>query len=196
MKELLIIVVGPSGAGKSIFIEAGIPESYRYVTSQPMMDELRRRGIEINHDTIFALSQEWYAKDPYWQAPLILTALKGKKFLIVDGPRRALEIKRLKELCRTIIVKIVSNPENRFKWLKERKKIGLRTLEEFKRLERDETKKMDIEELTEMADITVINNLSKKRHQKRGKRFGLMLKLLPSFLPRPFLSFLLKISVL
>lgn len=195
-KGLLIFVVGSSGAGKSVFIDAATQEDHKYVTSRPMIEELRKRGVEINHDTIFALSQEWYGQNPYWQVPFILKALEGKKFLIIDGSRRAPEVSRLRETHRTIIVKIVSNAKDRFAWLVKRKKIGLSTVEEFKRLEDDETKIMDIEILVEMADITVANKFSETRHQNRGKRFGRMLKLLPSFLPRPFLIFLLRISVL
>ena len=195
-KELLIIVVGSSGAGKSVFIDAAVQEDHRYVTSQPMIEELRKRGVEVNHDTIFALSQEWYGKDPYWQVPFILKALEGKRFLIVDGSRRAPEVGRLEEMRRIIVVRIVSNAEDRFAWLAKRKKIGLSTIEEFKRLENDENKIMDVEKLAKMADITVTNKFSETRHQKRGKHFGCILKLLPVFLPRPLMIFLLRISVL
>lgn len=194
-KGLLIVVVGSSGAGKSVFIDAVAREEHKYVTSQPMIEELRKRGVEINHDTIFALSQEWYAKDPYWQIPFISTALAGKKFLIIDGSRRLPEVNRLKEIHRTIIVKIISNVEDRFARLVKRKKIGLSAVEEFKRLDNDENRIMDVERLIAMADITVANKFSERRHQNRGKHFGCVLKLLPSFLPRPFVIFLLRISV-
>lgn len=196
MKDFIVVVIGPSGAGKSTFIEAmGVPTSGRYVTSQPMVAELTRRGQPINHDTIFALSEEWYGRDPYWQVPLIIKALEGHRLLVVDGPRRLPEVRELTKSLPAILVKIASSSESRFEWLKKRKKINLRTLEEFKRLEKDEWKKMGISQLMEMAaDVIVLNSGSEAKHRARGQRFGKALHFF-SFLPRRALVAVLRMVV-
>jgi len=182
-KKVVVAVVGPSGAGKSTFIDAvGLPE-YVYVTSQPMVHELNHRELPVNHDTIFELSQEWYAKDPFWQIRLIQNASKNKDFLIVDGSRRLSEVRKLKELFKTIIIAIVSPPEARYKRLKKRGKISIETIDEFTRLECDERMTMDIKVLVEMADFVIQNDVSGKASLQKLQEEG------------RFLSFLLKAFV-
>lgn len=194
MKGLLIIV-GSSGAGKSTLIEAmGVPADCHYVTCQPMIDELKRRGDTVNHDTIFALSEEWYAKDSFWQVPLILKTLEGKRLVVVDGPRRLPEVQRLKESESSIIIGIAVSPKNRFGWLKARGQVGLQTLEEFERLEEDETGVMDVGALMEMADLIIKNNVSKERLQQKGRRLAMILRW-AGFLPKFFLLVLIKAAI-
>ena len=179
-KKVVVVIVGPSGAGKSTFIDAmGLPD-YVYVTSQPMVRELNRRGLSVNHDTIFELSQEWYAKDPFWQVRLIRKALKDKDFLVVDGSRRLPEVRKLKQLFQTVIIAIVSPPEARFGRLKRRAKIFLDTVDEFTRLECDEQSTMDIKALVKMADFVIQNDVSSKaslqKLQEEGRFLGFLLK--------------------
>ncbi|MBU4204635.1 hypothetical protein KKH26_00420, partial [Patescibacteria group bacterium] len=171
---------GPRRAGKSTFIDAMDLPDYVYVTSQPMVHELNRRGSPVNHDTIFELSQEWYIKDLFWQVRLIRKALKNKDFLIVDGSRRLPEVRKLEELFQTIIIAIVSPPEARFKRLKKRAKIFLNIADEFARLECDEQTTMDIKALVEMADFVIQNDVSSKASlqslQEEGRLLGFLLK--------------------
>jgi dephospho-CoA kinase len=179
-KKVVVVIVGPSGAGKSTFIDAMDSLDYVYVTSQPMVDELNRRGLPVNHDTIFELSQEWYVEDPFWQVRLIQKVLKGKDFLIVDGSRRLPEVRRLKELFQTIIIAIVSPPEVRFERLKKRTKIFLDTVDEFIKLECDEQTTMDVKALVKIADFVVQNDVSNKvslqKLREEGRLLGLFLK--------------------
>ena len=153
---------------------------YIYVGSRAMEDELKSRGLPVNHDTIFELSQEWYAKDPFWQVRPIQKALKDKDFLIIDGPRRWPEVKKLKELFQVIIIAIVSPSEVRFERLRKRTKIALSTTDEFARLERDEEKVMDVGNLVEMADFVIQNDISNnaflQKLQKEGRLLGFLLK--------------------
>lgn len=157
-----------------------LTKDYVYVTSQPMIHELNRRGLPVNHDTIFELSQEWYAKDPFWQIGLIRKALENKDFLVVDGARRLPEVRKLKELFQTIIIGIVSSPEVRFERLEKRAKISLNAKDEFFRLERDEEEAMDVKTLVEMADFIIQNNVSSKvslqNLQEKGLLLGFFLK--------------------
>ena len=152
---------------------------YIYVGSRAMEDELKSRGLPVNHDTIFELSQEWYAKDPFWQVRPIQKALKDKDFLIIDGPRRWPEVKKLKELFQVIIIAIVSPSEVRFERLRKRTKIALSTTDEFARLERDE-EEMGVRTLVEMADFVIqndiSNNASLQKLQEESRLLGFLLK--------------------
>lgn len=179
-KKVVVVIVGPSGAGKSTFIDVmGLPE-YVYATSYPMVYELNRRGFPVNHDTIFELSQEWYVKDPFWQIWLIQKALKNKDFLIIDGPRRLPEVRKLKEFFQTIIIAIVSPPEARYGRLKKRLKISFGSTDEFARLECDEQTTMDVKALVKMADFVIQNNVSSKaslqKLQEEGRFLGFLLR--------------------
>ncbi len=200
-KNLLIIVIGESGSGKSIFINSAISKDNTYNSSKPMLDELKRRNVEINHDAMFALSKELYEKNPYWQIPITLDELEKKKFLIVDGLRREPEISQLKNTGNTIVVRIVSSLENRFDRLKRREKNRIHTIEEFEQLNKDESEMMNSNELSKVADITIVNKFSELTHKKddflrKGKRFGRMLKFIPSFMPKSITVFLLRMSVI
>ncbi|MBU3934872.1 AAA family ATPase [Patescibacteria group bacterium] len=179
-KKVVIVVVGPSGSGKSTFIDAVGLQGNVYVTSQPMIDELNRRGSPINHDTIFEISRELYAEDPFWQVKQIQGIMEKKDFLIIDGSRRLHEIIRLKEIFRTIVVAIVSSPETRYGRLKRRVKISLGTVDEFARLEHDEQKTMDVKDLVETADFIIQNDASSEsslqKLQEAGRFLGLLLR--------------------
>lgn len=179
-KKVAIVIVGPSGSGKSTFIDAvGLP-GYVYIASQHMVHELNRRKSLVNHDTIFKLSQKWYAKDPFWQVRLIQNALGNKDFIIVDGPRRLPEVRKLKELFQTIIIAIVSPPKVRLERLKKRGKIFIDTVDEFTRIERDEQATMDIKTLVKMADFVIQNDASDKislqKLREEGRFLGFLLR--------------------
>lgn len=179
-KKVVIVVVGPSGAGKSTFIDAMESPDEVYVTSQPMVNELNRRGSPVNHDTIFELSQEWYAKDPFWQVQQIQDVMKKKDFLIIDGSRRLHEITKLREIFRTIVIAIVSSSKTRYARLKMRAKISLGTADEFNRLEHDEQKTMDVKDLVETADFIIQNDAlsesSLQKLQEEGRFLCLLLR--------------------
>jgi len=179
-KKVIIAIVGPSGAGKSTFIESMALPDYVYDGGQPLKDELNRRGLPVNHDTIFELSQQWYGENPFWQVPLMCKAIEGRPFLIIDGARRLPEVKKLKELFRIIIIAIVSTPEVRFERLKKRAEIFLNTKDEFARVEHDEMKVMDAKTLVKMADFVIQNDVSNEASlqnlQEKSRLLGFLLK--------------------
>lgn len=179
--KTVVVVVGHSGAGKSTLIKAMGLDRCVYVTSQPLIDELRRCGSPINHDTIFALSQERYRQRPDWQICHILKELEERDILIIDGPRYADEICQLRAMSNihTIVIAVTSTSEVRFERLKTRGKISLATSEEFIRLEQDE-KFMEIDELIAMADFVILNGESGEKFlaklQEEGRLIGLILE--------------------
>jgi len=172
---MLVILVGRSGVGKSTFAEAmGCPDNW-YASSKAIIEELQRRNIKVTHDSIHALAVELYKKDPYWQVPRILTELQTKKFLILDGPRQACEIKRLIELYpNTLVIRIEADTYTRWERLKERDNIDF---ESFERIEKDETKETELEKVfKELVDITIQNNGSIEKLQKIARIFSNLLK--------------------
>jgi len=174
---MLVIVVGRSGAGKSSFIEAMDLEGYHCVLSQPMVNELKRRGQEVSHDTIHALAKEWYAANRWWQVEYILNQLGERAFLIIDGLRYFFELEELRRrFPQTIVVKIVSTPGIRYQRLTQRGKIPLTTVEEFERLERDESQDMGLEAILVSADLVVENGGSLDELREKAQRFARLLR--------------------
>jgi len=167
---MLVILVGKSGVGKSTFAEALNCPDNLYVSSQGMIDKLRQRGMDVNHDTIHAIAKEMYAANPYWQIPLIMAQLKEKGLLILDGPRQTFEVRRLMELhADTLVVMVDAESFVRYKRLEGRDSVGF---EEFERIEKDEAMETGLGEVFEMVDLRVENNGSLEHLQGIARRFG------------------------
>ncbi len=176
-KKAIIVIVGYSGAGKSTFIDKmKIPDNYKFVTSQPMIDYLKEQEEEINHDTIFSISEKWYEADPLWLFKEIERLLKNKNYIVIDGPRRIEYIRALQEKYCVIIIGIRTSLSKRFNRLQKRQKIPVQNIEEFKRLEKDEKKNMRVEKIMKMADIVIENNTSINNLEEEGKLAGLLIK--------------------
>ncbi len=176
---LLEIIVGRSGAGKSTFVEAmGISDEYHCVLSQPMVDEVRRRGQPVDHDHIHSLAKEWYADNKWWQLEYLLKWAKDKPLVLVDGLRYAFELAKLRELFPKdlLVIKINAMPEERFNRLKVRGKIPLTTQEEFNQLEHDESVDMGVEEILSAADLVIENSGTVGELRDKAVRFGSLLK--------------------
>jgi len=120
-KTRVIILIGESGAGKSTLSEfLDMPESW-FVSSSLMIDIITKRGLPINHDTIHRVANEKYGENPYWQIPHMLEVLDKTGLLLLDGPRRTDEVKRLLEVClETVIVRVVTGFQERQGRLKHR----------------------------------------------------------------------------
>lgn len=176
---LLEVIVGRSGAGKSTFVEAmGISDEYHCVLSQPMVDEVRRRGQSVDHDHIHSLAKEWYANNKWWQIEYLLEWAKNKPFVLVDGLRYAFELSKLRELFPKdlLVIKINAMPEERFSRLKVRGKIPLTTQEAFDQLEHDESVDMGIEKVLFAADLVIENSGTVEELRNKAIRFGGLLK--------------------
>lgn len=153
---LLVIFVGESGVGKSTFCQALSYEDNWYLSSDPIIKLVKSKGLPINHDTIHACACEAYSTNPEWQVPLILEAMNGKNFLLLDGPRRFQEVKTLKEQYpKTLVVRIVASEEERFARLQKRDGIDK---ESFQRILRDEAQQTELAQILGLTDIIIQNN--------------------------------------
>jgi len=114
--QTVIAIVGKIGAGKD---EAAEYLSKKlnwpvFKVSQPLKDELKRQGKEINRENLAKLGTEWSKKkgDDYL-ARLALKKHKGN--LIICGPRQLGQINFLRQNSNLIILAINARDNIRFK---------------------------------------------------------------------------------
>lgn len=153
----LVVLAGQSGSGKSTLIDfLRLPEEKVFTASYAMIDEVKRRGQPVNHDTIYSVAQEFYNKDPLWQIPSIMARLAIQGCLVWDGPRRVQEVKAMQERdINTTIVRVAASQEVRR--LRLAKRDGTNS-EAFSRIVEDEKDGAGIDQLLDMANITIHNN--------------------------------------
>lgn len=157
----LIILIGESGAGKSTLAKAlNMPDNW-FVSSQLMIEEIKKRGLSVNHDTIHQIAKERYEKDVFWQIPHMLEVLNQTGLLLLDGPRRTEEVDKILSLCpESFIIRISSSSRLRQERLCDRDGADK---EEFKRVITDEHMETGLwDRLLSMADIIVENSGSIK----------------------------------
>lgn len=167
---LLVILVGESGAGKSTFSQAmGVDGNY-YSSSKAIEDRLTAEGKPINHDTIHAFANQAYSQDPEWQVPHILGELRGKDYLILDGPRRLAEVQALiREHPNTLVARIrVSSNEERMRRLNKREGV---TEQDFRRIVSDEAHQTQLNELLAMSQLVIENDGTKDEIERKAVQF-------------------------
>lgn len=165
----LIIFVGESGAGKTTFVKSMDCQDNWYESSYFLKKELRKIGKKITHDNIHKLANKKYKEDAYWQIPKIIKEIKKKKFLILDGPRRLSEVKKLLEIYpATLIVKIITSEEKRRKRLRKRDKINKK---QHKKVIENENKETELSKILKLAKITIENNGSLEDIKKKAIDF-------------------------
>ena len=173
---MLVVIVGRSGAGKSTFIEAMGMHRYHFVCSQPLIDRVKEAGLPLTHDAIFKVSQGLYDEDRLWMIPIFERELEKRGgTMIADGLRYPHELKELRKRCEVVVVRVDASPEERYRRLKKRGKISLATLEEFNRLEKDETESMNIGSVLSRADLVVPNHGTLKQLKSRAHLFARLL---------------------
>lgn len=174
-KTRIVILIGESGAGKSTLSEfLDMPENW-FVSSSLMIDIITKRGLPINHDTIHQVANEKYGENPYWQIPHMLEVLNRTGLLLLDGPRRTDEVKRLLEVCpETVIARVVARSQERQGRLKHRDGADE---DVFKRVVADEKSETGlVDHLLAMADITIENKGSLEDLQDIAKEILMRLK--------------------
>ena len=168
-KPILIILVGESGAGKTTFVKNMNCKENWYESSRFIVDDLKKEKKEVNHDTIHELASRKYSENPYWQVPKILYELNKRQFLILDGPRRLKEVKKLINVCpRSLIVRIFTSQEKRLKHLKNRDGINLY---QYKKVVVDENKQTDLDKIIALAHLEISNNRDIKSFKRKALQF-------------------------
>jgi len=174
-KTRVIVLIGESGAGKSTLSEfLNTPDSW-FVSSNLMIDIITKRGLPVNHDTIHQVANEKYEENPYWQIPRMLEVLNKTGLLLLDGPRRTDEVKRLLKICpEVVIIRVITGLQERQGRLKDRDGVDENAFKRIVVEEKSETGLIDY--LLAMADITVENKGSLKDLQDIAKEISMKLK--------------------
>ena len=164
---IIVILVGESGSGKTTFVEMMDCKDNWFESSRAMVEELIKLGKPINHDTIHLFANKAYKENPCWQIPNILKALNGKKFLLLDGPRRIEEVKAILTMHpRVVIIRIaISSKGSRFKRLQKRDEISQK---DFNRILTDEQNGTELAQIFSLANFTIFNNGSLEDIKKQA----------------------------
>lgn len=171
----VIAIVGKIGAGKD---EAAEYLSKKlnwpvFKVSQPLKDELKRQGKEINRENLAKLGTEWSKKkgDDYL-ARLALKQYKGN--LIICGPRQLGQIDFLRQNSNLTILAISARDSIRFKRVIKRNSVReAKNLQKFieEEIKNDASDGANqIIKCIDLADLTINNNGSlDKLHRSLDK---------------------------
>ena len=175
---MIIGLTGENCSGKGMVADYLQKKSfYFYSLSDVIREELTSKGTEITRDALIKEGNNLRQKYGSSVLAVKTTAkLQTDKNYIIDSIRNPAEVNELKKLTRFVLLKILSDPENRFERMKERNREGdPKTLKEFLRVEELEASnqnsaKQQLTACMKLADKTIVNddqpeNLYKKVDQ-------------------------------
>ena len=175
---MIIGLTGENCSGKGMVADYLQKKSfYFYSLSDVIREELTSKGTEITRDALIKEGNNLRQKYGSSVLAVKTTAkLQTDKNYIIDSIRNPAEVNELKKLTRFVLLKILSDPENRFERMKERNREGdPKTLKEFLRVEELEASnqnsaKQQLTACMKRADKTIVNddqpeNLYKKVDQ-------------------------------
>lgn len=175
---MIIGLTGENCSGKGMVADYLQKKSfYFYSLSDVIREELTSKGTEITRDALIEEGNNLRQKYGSSVLAVKTTAkLQTDKNYIIDSIRNPAEVNELKKLTRFVLLKILSDPENRFERMKERNREGdPKTLKEFLRVEELEASnqnsaKQQLTACMKLADKTIVNddqpeNLYKKVDQ-------------------------------
>ncbi len=170
-KHIIIFVVGMAGAGKSIISDELVEEGFSYVRfGQLVIDEVKKRGLEINADNEKTVREE-FRKEHGMGAMATLNMEKFDELLKIsnvvgDGLYSWTEYKILKEKYgdQMYVLAMYAPPKLRYERLENRAVEG-DTDSRFRSIPKEKSQLRDYAEIEgiekggpiAMADFTVIN---------------------------------------
>lgn len=159
----VICVTGLTGSGKSVVGDFLIKKGFNYLRfGQLTIDELNKRGLEINEKNEKAMREEFREKHGMAAYAVLnlpkLDELREKGNVIADGLYSFEEYKVLKEHFGNIVkvVAVYVPPELRYTRLAQRKDRPL-TREEASGRDLNELEKLNKGGSIAMADYTIVN---------------------------------------
>lgn len=177
----VIGLTGPSVGGKAQAAKLLIKKGYEVTSlSDILREELRKRGIpEDDRKALQDLGDEWRAK--YGHNVLALRALdrhykEGKK-LAIDSIRHPAEIDAIRVFTReAFIIGLDAPVDIRAKRATKRKRGGIESEEEFKKLDKREfegkegSNEIQLGACLELADVVIMNRGTKKELEAKLER--------------------------
>jgi dephospho-CoA kinase len=172
----LVVLAGESGSGKSTLIDLlRLPDNKVFTESYALIDEVKRRGQPVNHDTIYAVAKEFYEKDPLWQVPNIMAQLALQGYLVWDGPRRVQGVLEVQgQDVNTTIVRVSAYQDIRQSRLAER---DGNDEDSFLRIVHDESEGTGLNQILDLANITIHNNRDLRQLELSARTIRGLLKL-------------------
>ena len=186
-KSMIIVLVGQSGAGKTTI--AGAIEYPKIASCTLLRNEVARRGLEDNHESIHAVAMDLISQDPAWQAKKILEiASQCRQPFIFDGPRSPADLQFLLESDRRVeIIGIYSSRAIRYQRVLKREQQPI-TKEQFMRRCIDEVVEAGLNNCLRLATIQFFNNVDSLK-DVRQCAISLMEAILSGNLPHMNFSF-------
>tara|TARA_B100000315_G_scaffold29647_1_gene25175 strand:- start:4653 stop:5660 length:1008 start_codon:yes stop_codon:yes gene_type:complete len=163
---MIIGLTGENCSGKGMVADYLQKKSfYFYSLSDVIREELTSKGVEITRDAL--IKEGNHLRQKYGPSVLAFKTtakLQADKNYVIDSIRNPAEVEELKKLTRFVLLKILSDSENRFERMKERNREGdPKTLKEFLRVEELEASNQDsakqqVSVCMKLADKTIVND--------------------------------------
>ncbi len=161
-RKLLICSSGLPGAGKGVVAEAARRLGlYVVVMGDIVRRETAKIGLEPNVRNTAKLMIEYrrvYGKDIFARLTLDLVEKLGENVVLIDGVRSPEELEYFrKKGWNTVVIAVLASPKERFKRLRERKRVDdIKTYEDFVKRDKREIA-VGVDKVLLYADKFLVN---------------------------------------
>ncbi len=173
----IIGITGTLGAGKGVVVDY-LAKQYgftHYSAREFLAEEVRRRGLEVNRDTLVAVGNELRAihHPGYVIEQLFNEAFQAGKDAVIESIRTVGEIEVLRKYPAFLLLAIDAEPHIRYERIRRRaSSTDAISFERFcddeqREMVSDDPNKQHIAECIKRADVKIVNNgtLDDLRHQ-------------------------------
>ena len=156
-------IFGPAGGGKGIASHyIAKKQGYNIINMGNIVRALaRKERLKPTRENLEKL-QAKYSKKYHHDFVIehaLEKALKSKKPIIIDGIRKPIQAKMIKEKLNAKLILVTATPEIRFKRMEKRRRTGFaRTIKEFNKSEANEDKVFNLKKTFSMADYKIDNS--------------------------------------